>query len=353
MQQIHGGDWAGYRAEYGAMPLDFSANISPLGVPEGVRRAVSEAVCSADRYPDPLCRALCAGIGEHHHVPPSWILCGSGAADLIYRLALALQPRRALITAPTFGEYEQALHLTGCAVQKWPLRPEEGFALAPAFLEALVPGLDVAILCEPNNPTGITTEPTLLRRILARCVENNILLMVDECFTDLLPCPENHTLLGELSGHANLLLLRAFTKQYALAGVRLGYALSSNGALLDAMRASGPPWAVSTLAQAAGLAALKETAYVKAMRTLLAAERPYLRDGLAAFDCRRISGEANYLFFSHADTRLAEKMRRNGVLLRDCSNYEILSPGWYRAAVRGREENDMFLQAMKEALSNG
>lgn len=353
MQQIHGGDWAGYRAEYGAMPLDFSANISPLGVPEGVRQAVARAIENADRYPDPLCRDLSAQIGAHHQIPPAWVLCGNGAADLIYRLAFAARPKRALLTAPTFGEYEQALRLTGCTIQKWILRPEERFTLTPAFSDALVPELDLIILCEPNNPTGITTDPALLRRILVRCAENNILLMVDECFNALLPRPEEHTLTGELAAYPNLLLLRAFTKQYALAGVRLGYALSSNSALLDAMRTSGPPWAVSTLAQAAGIAALKESAYVENLRTLLAAERPYLQDGLAALACRHISGEANYLFFSHADTSLAEKLRRRGVLLRDCANYEGLAPGWYRAAVRSRIENERFLQAMKEALTDG
>ncbi len=349
----HGGDWAGFLAEAGKMPLDFSANISPLGIPNGVRAAIAASLDTADRYPDPLCRALRKAIGAHHGVSPDWVLCGSGAADLIYRLALAARPRRALVTAPTFGEYEAALRLTGCAVQKLRLRPAEGFAVTSAIFDVLTPGLDLAILCEPNNPTGVATDPTLLRRVLAKCRENGTLLLVDECFVDFLPCPAAHTLAGELEKNDHLILLHAFTKQYALAGVRLGYALCSDPALLTRMRECGPPWAVSTLAQAAGVAALGETAYTERLHSLIAEQRPRLREGLAALGCQSVTGEANYLLFYHEDHALARKLRQKGVLLRDCSNYDGLGAGWYRAAVRGETENAAFLRAMKEALRNG
>ncbi len=104
MQLVHGGDWAGYRAEFGRDPLDFSANVSPLGLPEGVARAITAALPTADRYPDPLCRELRAKLALHEGVPTEQILCGNGAADLIFRLVWAKKPRRALVTAPTFAE---------------------------------------------------------------------------------------------------------------------------------------------------------------------------------------------------------------------------------------------------------
>ena len=107
----HGGDWAGYEARYGGAPLDFSANISPLGLPEGVRSAVIRSLAQAERYPDPLCRALGRAVAQAEGVDPGWVLCGNGAADLIYRVVLAKRPRRALVTAPAFSEYEAALDL--------------------------------------------------------------------------------------------------------------------------------------------------------------------------------------------------------------------------------------------------
>ena len=100
MELSHGGDWAGYEREYGLPLLDFSANVSPLGLPENVRQAVVRALDTADRYPDPLCRELREKLSERHGVPVDWILCGNGASDLIYRLALAKGPRTALVTAP-------------------------------------------------------------------------------------------------------------------------------------------------------------------------------------------------------------------------------------------------------------
>ena len=350
MELTHGGDWAGYAAQYGGMPLDFSANVSPLGLPQGVRQAVARALDGADRYPDPLCRALRKKLSGTLGVPPQSILCGNGAADLIFRLALAEKPKRALVTAPTFAEYEQALVVAGCTADRFFLREEEGFAVTEALLERIEPGLDILFLCEPNNPTGRTTPRALLLRILERCAACGTRRVVDECFNEFLDDPAAHTLLGELEGHENLLLLGAFTKWYAMAGVRLGYALCADGALLERMRAAGQPWAVSALAQAAGEAALEETDYSAALRALVAAERPRLSAGLAALGCRVMPGEANYLLFYHSGEQLVQRLRARGVLLRGCANYPGLGPGWYRAAVRTHSENSAFLQALGEVL---
>ena len=349
MKLTHGGDWAGFMAQYGRMPLDFSANISPLGLPDGVRRAVCASLSSADRYPDPLCRALSSARGARHKLPVDAVLCGNGAADLIFRLVLAVRPKRALVTAPAFAEYEQALGLSDCRTEHFYLREENGFVVAEEILEAITPALDVVFLCEPNNPTGRTTPPALLLRILERCTACGVLLVVDECFNDFLDEPQAHTLEPQLAAHENLLILKAFTKWYAMAGLRLGYALGAPR-LLEAMRACGQPWAVSGPAQAAGLAALEEKAYSRRLHSLICTERPRLSAGLSALGCRVVPGEANYLLFFHADGSLAEKLREKGILLRTCGNYRGLSAGWYRAAVRTKEENDAFLQALREVL---
>ena len=352
MKLVHGGDWAGFEQEYGGLPLDFSANISPLGVPDGVRRAIAEAAAEADRYPDPLCRAVSAAIAASEGCSTDFVLCGNGAADLLFRLALARRPRRALIPAPAFAEYAAALETVDCAVERYVLREENGFLVDEGFLAAIRPGIDMVFLCEPNNPTGRTTPPALLRRVLDRCGEVGALLVVDECFSDFLDDPEAHTLTGQLAGHSGLLILKAFTKLYAMAGVRLGYCLCADGALLDAMRCSGQPWAVSTLAQAAGIAALKETDYVARVRALIQRERPFLAEGLKTLGLRVIPGEANYLLF-RSGRPLVEPLRRRGILLRSCGNYPGLDESWYRTAVRTRTENERLLTALGEVLHDG
>ena len=161
MQFVHGGDWAGYRAEFGRDPLDFSANVSPLGLPEGVAKAITAALATADRYPDPFCRALREKLAAHEGVPAEQLLCGNGAADLIFRLVWAKRPRKALVTAPTFAEYAAALETVGCTVERCFLREADDFAVTEAFCDAIDDSVDMVFLCQPNNPTGQLTPPAL------------------------------------------------------------------------------------------------------------------------------------------------------------------------------------------------
>ena len=232
MQLVHGGDWAGYRAQYGQDALDLSANVSPLGLPEGVAKAITAALATADRYPDPLCRALRAKLAVHEKVPAEQILCGNGAADLIFRLVWAAKPRTALLPAPTFAEYAAALETAGCTVRRHFLREEEDFAVTESFVSAVDEDTDMVFLCQPNNPTGQLTPLPLVEALLRRCEACGALLVVDECFLDFLP--ESAVLSAKkLLASPNLIILKAFTKLYGMAGVRLGYCLCSNTALLE------------------------------------------------------------------------------------------------------------------------
>lgn len=350
MELVHGGDWAGYRAEFGCDALDFSANVSPLGLPAGVAAAITNALPTADRYPDPLCRELRAALAGAEGVPADWILCGNGAADLIFRLALAVRPRRALLPAPTFAEYEAALQTVGCAVQRVFLREENEFAVTEEFIDAVTPETDIVFLCQPNNPTGQVTPPARVERLVRRCAECGAVLVVDECFLDFLPDRDAWTAKQLLRDAPQLIILKAFTKLYAMAGVRLGYALCGDAALLEKMRGAGQPWAVSSLAQAAGLAALQETAYAGAVRALTAEQRPRMAAGLRALGLRVMDGQANYLLF-RATPDFGEKLRRRGAVVRSCANYPGLDAAWYRTAVRTAEENTRLLQIMGEILA--
>ena len=350
MELVHGGDWAGYRAEFGCDALDFSANVSPLGLPAGVAAAITNALPTADRYPDPLCRELRAALAGAEGVPADWILCGNGAAELIFRLALAVRPRRALLPAPTFAEYEAALQTVGCAVQRVFLREENEFAVTEKFIDAVTPETDIVFLCQPNNPTGQVTPPALVERLVRRCAECGAVLVVDECFLDFLPDRDAWTAKQLLRDTPQLIILKAFTKLYAMAGVRLGYALCGDAALLEKMRGAGQPWAVSSLAQAAGLAALQETAYAGAVRALIAEQRPRMAAGLRALGLRVMDGQANYLLF-RATPDFGEKLRRRGAVVRSCANYPGLDAAWYRTAVRTAEENTRLLQIMGEILA--
>ena len=173
--------------------------------------------------------------------------------------------------------------------------------------------------------------------------------MVDECFLSFLPRPWEHTLKKEVQEGAPLLLLRAFTKLYAMAGIRLGYCLCGDRQLLSQMAGAGQPWGVSVLAQEAGLAALQEDQYVENVRALIGQERPWLWQQLERAGVHVVGGSVNYLFFRSDVPQLGEKMRRLGVMIRSCANYPGLSEGWYRVAVRTREENQRLVECIRQA----
>jgi threonine-phosphate decarboxylase len=345
MRYEHGGDWAGFLEKYGTRPLDFSASVSPLGLPAGARAAAEAALAEADRYPDPLCRELTSALAAFHGVPADMIVCGAGAADLIHRLGRAVRPGRALIPVPAFSEYERALAPWGCEILRYTLTEKNGFKLDADFLSALASGPDLVILCEPANPTGLATDPALLKRILARCRELKILLAVDECFLPFLEDAEERSLISEL-GPGGLVIFRAFTKFYAMAGLRLGYCLTDEPGLAGKLAGCGQPWAVSGPAQAAGIAALRDAAYAKAVRKTVREQRAFLAEGLAGLGFKVLPGEANFLLFFSKDPALGEKLARVGILIRDCRNFPGLCPGWFRAAVRTFPENETLLKAL-------
>ena len=273
----------------------------------------------------------------------------TGAADLIFRLALAAKPRTALVTAPTFAEYATALETADCTVKRHFLREENDFAVTKDLLNAVHPGTNMVFLCQPNNPTGQLAEPALVEELLRRCEAVGAVLAVDECFLDFLPEGEGLSAKHLLKNSKKLIILKAFTKLYGMAGVRLGYCLCSDTELLARMRAAGQPWAVSSLAQAAGIAALDETEYVAKVRALIEAQRPVLADGLRALGLRVIEGRANYLLF-RAPEALGEALRRKGAVLRSCGNYPGLDASWYRTAVRTENENRQLLALLAETL---
>ena len=343
-QNPHGGD-----VYDGEIRLDFSANTNPYGTPQAVLNAMSAVLTRVHQYPDPYCRELVKTISEFEAVPKDWILCGSGAAELIYSYCEALGPGRAMELAPTFSEYSLALERVGCQVERYPLKKENYFSLTEDFLPALERSRpDVLFLCNPNNPTGQVIGLPLLEKILDVCEEQGTCLFVDECFLDL--SDDGVSLKSHLGEHPNLFLLKAFTKSYGMAGVRLGYCLCADGQLLQKMSHSVQPWNVSTLAQAAGIAALQERAFLQKTRALILVERQWLQSQLEALGFWVCPSRANYLLF-HAREDLCERLREQGIAIRSCHNYHGFGMGWYRIAVRLHEENERLIQAIKEVCA--
>lgn len=205
-------------------------------------------------------------------------------------------------------------------------------------------------LCNPNNPTGITIPQDLLEEILETCAMQGIFMVVDECFLDFVKDPEKHTLKGKLEKYPGLFILKAFTKRYAIPGVRLGYGFCSDGEVLDRMEAVTQPWNVSTMAQQAGMAALKESEYVEAGRQIIFRESAWMKEKMRQLGLTVYPSEANYIFF-YGPEELFERCVAKGILIRDCSNYPGLKKGYYRVAVKLHEQNEKLIEVLEEVLS--
>ena len=177
----------------------------------------------------------------------------------------------------------------------------------------------------------------------------DILLVVDECFLDFVKEPEEYSLKHSLSGFNNLFILKAFTKRYAMAGVRLGYGLCSDRKLMERMELCVQPWNVSTMAQAAGLQALTETEYVEEGRQLVFREAQWLKDELVRIGYKVFPSEANYIFFKGPE-ELFDFCLRKRILIRDCSNYPGLTKGYYRIAVKRHEENVKLIEVLEGGI---
>ncbi len=338
----HGGD-----VYAGDIDLDFSANTNPFGLPEGVQTAISACLEVLDRYPDPYCRKLISAIAAHEGVPKEFILCGNGAAELIYSYCEAVQPKTALELAPTFSEYSLALERAGCEVRRHLLREDEGFAVTERLLsdiEKLRP--DAVFLCDPNNPTGRLTDPLLKAELLETCARLGIRLFADECFLDF---TGGKSYVGKASSYPNLTVLKAFTKIYGMAGIRLGYVISLDAELLKKMSRTVQPWNVSTIAQEAGTAALRETGYIEKTKRLIEKERPRIAGELSSLRLTVFPSDANFLLLK-SDPCLGTELKKRGIALRDCSNYVGLGSGFFRSAVKLPEQNDRLIEAIRGIL---
>ncbi len=339
----HGGEIYDKQVE-----LDFSVNVNPLGLADGVKQALIDHLDDLTGYPDQECRALAAALAGKWKIPETQLLFGAGASDIIRMAVQAIAPEAAMVCAPTFSGYAKALQMTGTKVIYHYLKKETDFTLDEDFLVSLQehPETEMVFLCQPNNPVGNLIPQELLLQIVTYCRDRHIYLLVDECFLPFVQDGEHRSLLPLIEDNGYLIVMNAFTKLYAMPGLRLGVAACSNGILLSQMKQLQTEWGVSVPAQIAGVAALKEELYVSRALEIVAQERDYLRQELNHLWLKVYPGEANFLLVESAQDLYTPLLER-GILIRHCDNYINLSKDYYRVAVRTHEENVRLIEAIR------
>lgn len=343
--QYHGGDI--YRNQ---IRLDFSVNTNLLGMPDPVKEALHQAVEEAENYPDIRAQALSAAVTEQLQVQKEQLVFGNGASELFHAVLHAIKPSKILIPVPSFLGYEEAAKAIDCEVIFYEMKKEEKFCLTDRILDVLDENISLVFLANPNNPVGNLVEPELIFQIAEKCRQCDITLVLDECFMELTGKEQTYSFLKRLDEFPNVIVIRAFTKLYAIPGVRLGYLVCEQN-LAEKIRLQLPEWNLSVFAQRAGVAAIKEQEYIARAVVCIQTQRQFLLEELQAAGCSVFDSDADYLLF-YSEMPLYELFLQRGILIRDCSNFRGLQRGYYRIAVKSEEQNRMFAEVLREIHEN-
>ncbi len=321
--------------------LDFSVNSNPYGPATAVIESLK--TIPLERYPDRESLALRRALSAHLNRPIANILVGSGTAELLWLLALAyVRPGdKALILRPTFGEYAHVVRLMGGVVEGVTAVSTHQFAHRPAKITTQLnkTAYRLLFICNPNNPTG---QALPLAQIKAWAdAFPNTLMVVDEAYIAFAPDVETAVSLT----NPNLLILRSMTKDYALAGLRLGYAVG-HPEIIDALARVQPPWSVNGMAQAAGISALADSDFLQNSLPKLWRDKQILMDGLTAAGCTPNPSTTHFFILpvKNAAT-FRNKLLQQRLQVRDCTSFGL--PNYVRIATRKGEENGRLLKAVQ------
>lgn len=345
----HGGPpgGAGPRAP---VRIDFSVSLNAFGPAPIVLEAIRAA--RPDVYPDPDSVAPRRAASRRWGVPPEEVAFGAGAADLVHALCFAFVRHgdTALIPRPTFGEYARAVALCGGRVLQG-IAPGPAYALDTEEIAAAVvqhrPRL--VFLCAPNDPTGQPFPREELQRVADACAAAGTLLVLDQSYDAFAREP-----LGTpaLPGHPAVLHLRSVAEEQALAGVRAGFAVGPE-AVVAALERARPPWPVSTMAQAAAVAAFSDAGLAHVAETLprLRFERELLEAAFARLRLPTVRTATHFFVAAVGDAAaLAARLREeHAIRVRDCASFGL--PGHLRVAARTPPENNALVAALEAACS--
>ena len=334
--EMHGGDV--YRNH---VEIDFSININPLGIPESVKTALHKAVEMCNRYPDMEAEKLRRAVANFLAVPEEYLLFGNGASELFMAIVHGVRPKKIVIPVPSFYGYEYAADSVDSEIIFYEMKEENNFCMTEEIDKILTEDVDLIFLANPNNPVGNLLSKESLKGLLQHCENRGIYVVLDECFIEF--CGERFSMISEIEEFSHLILVRAFTKIFAIPGVRLGYLVCKSKQVLAKIAGQLPEWNLSCFAQEAGCICAKQSEFIMKTEIFIKKEREFMEKELVRRGFRIFPSMANFILI-HSEENLYERLLEKGILIRDCSNFRGLGKGFYRIAVKRREENEILLR---------
>ncbi len=355
---VHGGIKPSQLRALGLRPedvLDFSASVSPIGPPDGVWDAIRQVDLGA--YPDPACLELRESLSQTlppfqgKPVPVERILVGNGSTEIIHLLARVYlsdlgSDRESSVfqLTPTYGEYTGACRQAGAVVSSFEATSNPSFCwdIVKAAQRIIQERPRLVFVCNPNNPTGVYLGLEEIEPLAEAVADCGALLVIDEAYLSFVSGPWDS--MG-LPAPDNVVLLRSMTKDYALTGLRLGYAIASENVIAN-LQAFQPDWSVNGLAQAAGLAALADTEYLPRARQAVDQAKSLLSDRLDRLSLTVHPSAANFLLVNVGDASVwHDKLMRLGLFVRDCTSFGL--PEHIRIGIRSMADCQRLIEAME------
>jgi len=321
--------------------LDFSVNSNPFGPSPRVGEAIRST--PLERYPDRESLALRRALAKRLDVLPEQLLVGNGTAELIQLTTFACLQKgdHALVLEPTFGEYERCIRLRGGHLHRWRANSEDGFVLNSKQIEQTLVAqkMRLVFICNPNNPTGQVLPLDVLQRWSRAFADT--LFVVDEAYLAFVP-----EMRSAVSLHRpNVLVMRSMTKDYAIAGLRLGYAVGDE-VMIATLTNLRPAWNVNALAQAAGLAALQDEPHLTNTLVELRGENAVLVSGLKELGYEPVPSQTHYFLMPVGNgAEFRQNLLQHRILVRDCASFGLSA--YVRIATRTSEENKRFLHVLR------
>lgn len=357
----HGANVEEMASLYGKNPkeiIDFSSNINPK-VPVGLENILQQALQSAKAYPDIHYTALRKSIAAYLGVGAEEIIVGNGATEIMYLLMKALSDKLnggiLGIMNPTFSEYERSSRLSGMQIKDLYLKEVENtFEISQTKLMESLDEIDALFICNPNNPTGHVQDLTAIIELLEA---REKLLIVDETFMEFVAAEGEVSLVNKINKYKNLIIIKAVTKFFGLPGLRLGYGVTSNKALLEAMYTYKEPWTVNSFAEVLTPKMLEDKAYIEESKAYFIKERERMMKALSEIEGLKVYETTTNFILIQLLEKTANELKiklfkKYNLLIRDASNFKGLDKHFIRVAVKSEIENNQLIAAMKEELNS-
>jgi len=339
--------------------ISFSSNVNPLGISPLMKQEMVKKIDCITAYPDREYTSLKKSIADYAGCSSNHIIVGNGSSELISILIKILKPKKALILAPTYSEYERELQLNQCETSYYALHESLDFHLDIAdFKKELQNQYDFLVICNPNNPTSTTILTADIANILDTAKEYGIFVMIDETYIEFTDDIAAYSSVALTKTFDNVAVLRGTSKFFASPGLRLGYGITSNTFLLDEINFKKNPWMIHSLAVVAGEVMFSDNEYISKTNNYIQAERKRIYDIFKNIsDVKAYEPTANFILIRFLNPKasafdLFHFLICKNIMIRNCKTFPFLDESYFRFCFLEKNQNDLLIYEIKHYIES-